>query len=216
MRPEMKSVLLDASTNILLAAGTSPFAIEIVNTFTDDTQCAHYVAVPQPWPLSFRHHDRYVRWTWEYPSRTFSRTKSGLINEALRVRSALASAKVDALSTVMLRLNQVRYKVGTGLSFQETVYLTKRSQAVEFRKSGYDESRLRDFPYVLQYADFAGSSYKQAADDIVLKAQITEDTLAKTELLRLKYFNKIREAKSSDELVELLRSLHLDCYGILI
>jgi hypothetical protein len=97
-------------------------------------------------------------------------------------------------------LNVARSSVDCGVSMQESVYTTKRAQAQSFRASGYDESQPADFPYVLQYADYARISMKEAADRILLKAKLDEHTLAKTELLRLKYFDRVRAAKAPQDL----------------
>ncbi len=81
-----------------------------------------------------------------------------------------------------------------------------------FRESGYDESMAIECPYVLQYADFSGISLQQAADDILLKSKFDRDLLMKTELLRLKFFRRIKEAQKPEEVALVIRDFFNDYY----
>lgn len=105
-----------------------------------------------------------------------------------------------------------RYPVMTGIWQQETVYINKRLQAIAFRDAGYPEDVAPNYPYVLQYADLTGSTLRQAADDIIFKAKLDEDFLAKTELLRLKYFRLVREAEKPEEVAEAYKAFVRESY----
>src|SRR3989344_2310790 len=208
-----QSAVVDHPTGVLLAAGMSPAASEFVCKCTGDTLCAHYVQIPSPGWFDSRDSDRYIRWTWNYKQRIFSRTRPESMTNSLRSRSNLAQAKVDAMTSIISNLGQIRHRVGTGVLLQETVYAVKRAQAREFRDSGYDETRIGEFPYVVQYADFVKTNMRQAADDILLKAKMGDDSLLKTELLRLRYFNKMRDTQDAGEVAQILRKFYTDCYS---
>ena len=99
------------------------------------------------------------------------------------------------------------------------VYFTKKIQAQDFKDSGYNEALAATYPYVFQYAEIASISPRQAAEDIIRKAQAGETLFVKTELLRLRYFKKIREAKTPQEVgvihEEFLRDYYADIKVIL-
>ena len=214
MHVTWQSAVVDQPSGVLLAAGVSPAASEFVCKCTSDTLCAHYVQIPSPGWFDSGSSDRYIRWTWHYKRRTFSPTPPDRMTDSLRSRSNLAQAKVDAMTSIISNLGQIRHKVGTGVLLQETVYAVKRAQAREFRDSGYDETRIGEFPYVVQYADFANIGMRQAADDILLKAKMGDDSLLKTELLRLRYFNKMRDVQNAEEVAGILKKFYTDCYGV--
>jgi len=208
-----QSAVVDHPTGVLLAAGVSSSASEFVCKCMSDTLCAHYVQIPSPGWFESRGSDRYIRWTWNYKHRIFSRTRPESMTDSLRSRSNLAQAKVDAMTSIVSNLGQIRHKVGIGVLLQETVYAVKRAQAREFKDSGYDETRIGEFPYVVQYADFVKTNMRQAADDILLKAKMGDDSLLKTELLRLRYFNKMRDTQDAGEVAQILRKFYTDCYS---
>jgi hypothetical protein len=106
-----------------------------------------------------------------------------------------------------------RNPANTGYAYQETVYFIKRQQAQTFKDAGYDESRIREFPYVEQYADFRKLSYKAAADDILLAAKVMQEVLLNTEALRLKYFKKMKEITSLDEFDAFWKEYESEAYA---
>ncbi|HTR18616.1 MAG TPA: hypothetical protein VMH91_01385 [Candidatus Paceibacterota bacterium] len=159
--------------------------------------------------------ESYPEWTWTN-ERLFVRTPSEQVTDALRGQASLTTEKGKVVGRIMTTISASRDRVGTGVAFQETVYAMKAAQAKGFKDSGYDEQRLLEFPFVVQYADFANIDPKQAANDILFKSQMDEDQLAKTELLRLRYFNNAREAKTVEELTATLQRFYKDCYGAVI
>ncbi len=214
MQPSLfESALLDQGTNILLAASTFSIAVEFVNRCSDNTFCLHYLTIPRPrWSFHKENPDRYIAWTWGNAARQFSKTRPDRMTEIMRARSQLASEKIVTVSNIMGYISQARYKIGTGIFLQETVDVSKKMQAMEFKNSGCDENRILEFPYVLQYADFARITLKQAADQILLKAKFDDQILAKTELLRLKYFDKVGLADDSGQLSRIFEEFLLDYY----
>jgi len=151
-------------------------------------------------------------WRWDKPSRRIVRSPEHIVTPAIREKAVLAQAKARAIERIMLHLSIARYSLRTGVELQEIVYVNKRTQAEKFRDSGYDESSLLEYPHVLNYADFAGISLREAADTIILKAKLDDQLLAKTELLRLRYFKNVADAKSVKDLSTIIESFFRDCY----
>ncbi len=148
------------------------------------------------------------RFRWDSSKNLFVKNKN--ITNLLQEKSFLASTKYDLLEDISSRIISFRGRVKKTLPYQETIYLTKKHQAERFKDRGYPESELLEYPYVLQYADLKKISLKQAADTILLKSSIDDGMLAKTELLRLKYFNKVRESSSKEELENTHKEFLLD------
>lgn len=216
------SALLDSETKILLAVSTSISGIVFVNECMSDTH--HVAAVNYPnYVVSniFRRGvffivsaspGKYPQWTWEPVGRKFTRTPSNLLTETIRTKSHLAVNKLDIIIRMVRSINTARNDMKTGLDLQETVYLTKKIQAQRFKDSVYDDNVIMEYPYVLQYADYARISLKEAADDILFKASLNDQHLANTELLRLRYFNKIREASEPEEVSDIYEEFIRDLY----
>lgn len=214
------SALLDSPSNVVLAISKSVSAIGFLNECTPDTSVAFSINFPN-YTKSFFHRaifsaimklGDYSRWTWDRKTRTFSKTRKGVLNDHIIAKSRLAESKCHTINKIINNLNSARFNVGTGVQFQETVYLTKKMQAAVFKNSGYDEDLIIEYPYVLQYADYANLSLRQATEDILLKAKLDDELLAKTELLRLKYFNKIKKATAPDQLPVIYEEFICDCY----
>lgn len=207
--------LVDAETNAVLALSSYPATIVFLNGSMIDTKTAVSVQYPN-YATSFfllrEKPEKLPEWSWNQKDRVFVPTSPLALTESLRTKAYLARTKQEAITRIMRQITQARFKVTTGIEFQETVYLTKKQQAQAFKDAGYDESSILQYPYVLQYADFAGMSLKEAADEILFKANLDDEYLASTELLRLKYFSKIRDVTSAEELRPILEEFHRDCY----
>jgi len=216
--PRSYYVLLDSSTSILLTIGSNHSSIAFLNECMPDTIAKSAVEYPNYTGFFSRlflariKPKDYPKWTWDNKNRKFIKTNKNLISRSILDKSRVAESKRDIISKIMIHLTNARNKVGIGVAFQETVYLTKKMQAQEFKNFGYAEDLIMDFPYVLQYADYAKLSLKQAADDILFKAKLDEGLLAKTELLRLTYFNKVKKATDPDQLPAVYEEFIRDCY----
>jgi hypothetical protein len=207
----MPSILIDTSTGIVLSISPYVHPIVAVNECTRDTR--HVPSVTYPNYLDRRlflldkDPSDLPNWSWNYKTRLFEKTLRELITENTRSRSALAVAQTAAFSSLIYQLNLARQKIGTGLNLQETVYLTKRAQAEAFKASGYDESLAVTIPYVTAYAEYAGISLKQAADEIIFKGSLDDDFLIRTETVRIEYSNRIKAMRSPSELDEIRSEL---------
>ena len=212
--------LIDTVTGAVLTIGTYPTAMYFLEECIPDTWVAGSINSPNhmgrffPMPFFLAAEDpaRYPYWTWDHASRRLMKTKKELIDERLLERSRLAEGKRDIITKIMNSLSSTRRKMATGVGFQDIVYAEKIANARAFKALGYDEDRIMEFPYVLQYADFAQISFQQAADDIILKRTFDNDVLLKTELIRLKYFNRVRNARSVEEFPSLYEEFLKDTY----
>jgi hypothetical protein len=212
-------VLLDSQTNRVLAVGTNYSALTFVKNCMPDTHCRLFIDgskykkfFSSDFFLVLEKPESYPIWIWDTKKQTFKKTASDSVDELLRNNAILASRKLSVIGRIMGILSSVRYEVSTGVMLQESVYLSKRIQAKEFKDAGYDEKLIVNYPYVFQYADFLGTTFKQAADEILLKAKFDDDLLAKTELLRLTYFEKVKKADTAEQLNVILRDFIRVCF----
>ena len=211
----MPNALLDSSTHILLALSDDPALISFLAECTRDTTHASRVHQPNYAESDFLttlNGTDYPQWTWQAHGRRFVATHPELVGDAVRRRSALALRKLELITGIIGILERIRRKVSIGIEQQEAIYLAKKMQAQAFKDAGYDDRRAREFPYVTQYADYQEIGLAQAADEILLKAKMHDEYLAKTETIRLKYFGIVRKAAAVDELHEVYKSCYDECF----
>jgi hypothetical protein len=197
------NILCDSGNDMVLAMSHNPSAIILAHECTPDSYKFTDVTHPnykKDFPLLSVRGDSFAEWSWQNKARKFIKTNPELLTQEYIERSRLAGSKVRAFELLIYGLNMARQPVRTGVDFQETVYLIKKAEAAAFKATGYDESRLFEYPYVLQYADFAKIPAKEAADAILFSAKLDEQLLMRSELLRLKYFKKVKDATSPEEM----------------
>ncbi len=207
--------LIDTESSALLILSSFPAAITFINSCTPDTH--HLFGVQYPnYTTSFdlleEDETAYPQWSWDRRTRRFSRTNAVALTKELYAKAALARAKLHVTLDVMRQLSLVRRRVGTGIEFQDRVYMAKRLQAETFKRSGYDEADILEYPYVLQYAELAGMPLREAADEIIFKANLSDQHLANTELMRLRYMRAIKAASKPEELTPILEAFRRDMY----
>lgn len=191
------NIVVDIGTGRILARHKSTWATMFVSECTLDTGFVFY------WSKGLRDAQRLLASTPESSITELQWDKgkhqvlqSAPADKTFQDASALVQAKVDTVYNMISSINEARMRAGTGTLLQETVYAKKREQARAFKDAGSNEADALQYPYVLQYAELLGISLAQAADDILFKAQLDDDILAKTEWLRLKYLAKVRSAKT--------------------
>lgn len=213
-------LLLDSQSNRVLAVSSNYPALIFVRNCMPDTRCRLFVDGTKykkfllygDFFLISEKPERFPIWIWDAKKETLRKTEIDSVSQLLRDNARLATKKLSVISRIMGILSSVRYEVATGVMFQESVYLSKRLQANEFRNSGYDEKLIANYPYVFQYADFLEIPFNQAADEILLKAKFDDDLLAKTELLRLMYFDKVKKAKTTTQLDSIVSDFVRVCF----
>lgn len=156
--------------------------------------------------------DDYVRWIWSGDTTPFVRTPNGIITDDLRIRARLTTARRDAIEFVMRGVSQAREFHVSGVLFQDDVNQEKKIQARRFLETGADESLLMEFPYIAHYADHAGISMSQAAENILFVSRLSDARLSNSELLRWRYFAKIKKVKDPKEFPAILEEFGRDSY----
>jgi len=201
------NALLDAENASLLALSTSIAIVTFLGKSSNEVTSAYGVHFPNYQNSSFKlrraHPDAYPQYTWDRETRTFKSTPAELITDELRYRSALMMRKVRALNEMGDLINMIRFPLWSGLILQEQIYQAKKAQAQRYIDQGYPQSERLKFPYILHYAELEQISMKDAADEIAFKARMADETLSKSEFLRMKYFNAVRDTPNHED-VELL------------
>ncbi len=205
------AALIDAPTGALLTLSLHVPIIAFLAKSETDVHPLWGVNFPnyaRSFPLAWADPATFPSSTWVGPKRLFEPTPLSLISDRVRAASATAVKKSYALYEMMTRISMARHLLSTGIILQETVYLTKRAQALRYQTDGYPEGDLLRYPYVLQAAEVMGVTPRVAADEILFKAQLDDEILAKTEAVRLKYFSALKTAKLNeiDELITNFRS----------
>lgn len=208
------SALFDAQTTALIALSQYPYIISfLAKSRTLEAEQAHAVNLPNyraNFTLVNQSYQVFPSWSWDMETRRFSPTPMHLITPELKQRSEMAMRKVVALAEIAYELSVARYPVWRGVLMQEMVYAAKRAQAQHYKDHpGVD---VMHYPYVMQYADFAGLTPHEAANEILFKARLDDDLLLNTEMTRLKYFGLVEVASAAKELDSILKQFRRDIY----
>ena len=191
------SALVDASTSALLTLTQRVHIISFLEKTPMDAEHMYSVNYPnyiQRFEIADEPVESFPEWSWNASERLFVRTPERLLTESLRQRSLLAVKKSYVLFEIMNMISSARITACSGIAMQESVYMTKKTQAQRYKDAGYPGGDLFEYPYVLQYADLVGLSMRTAADEILFKARLSDDVLLKSEFFRLKYFELLKNA----------------------
>ncbi len=203
--------LIDNATGVTLAHSQRSAPVLFLQGNLRDTRYT-YINPTASSTINSTPPEQYPELTWNRKTKRFTQTHPDVLTEELRALSRLARAKLETIGRMIYDLNIARNELRIGIIFQETVYMTKKLQAHEFMKSGYDESRIMEYPYILHEADMKKTSFREAADAILFKAKLADDILLRTEQLRLEYFNKVKEADDPEMLKTIFKDFHKACY----
>lgn len=214
------SILIDSETNIVLAAGSRPYVIELLREESpDDLRHVAFVRFPNYTKSLFL---RTVSprelplWTWEERDRLFVATAETSLTDTLKDRSLLLMEKYRVLCRIVNNLNIIRGVVDSGVSLQEMVHFSKRLEAQRFKDAGYPEESIESYPYTDQYAYFMHISPEQAADDILFAAKLTQELLLHSERLRLKYFDRMKRTRNREEVLSVWKDYSTEVHrGVL-
>src|SRR4249919_1295319 len=195
MRPTHFAALLDETSGALLTLSLERPIIAWLTTNMADCWPSWGVNYPNyvnGFPLGDADPLTFPQWTWIAHARKFELTPEALLTDRVRHASALAVRKSYALYELTNAISTARNLLWTGVLMQETVHLTKKAQALAYQADGFpEEDRLR-YPYVLQYAAAIGVPMKEAALEIIFRAQLDDEVLARTEAIRMKYFGRLK------------------------
>jgi len=69
---------------------------------------------------------------------------------------------------------------------------------------------MKIYPYLVQYAETIGISIDMAANDLILECSLKDALLIKTEVIRVKYLEKVKIASKKEEFTQILHDFRLD------
>jgi|GEM_PF-2396002 len=199
-------VLVDSSNDTLIYAGTFPSIIVLLSEITMDSVYAVEMSSPDI-PMILQGAPRtYPEWSCDRKKKIFFRTNPSIITEDMRDRAELVTKKGIAFYRAIYLTNRLREKLYNGLRYQETIYAAKQRQAQMLVDSHFDPKYEQRAPFVVQYADVSGMTVKDAAEDILLHAQLFNEHLEKTERFRLSLFRMIKSAKTPLEVDRIMEN----------
>jgi len=223
MSPSLSAVLIEVGSNILLVVHRDISAIYALEAHTPDT-----IAIPQ---MTTPRRNRgilglfggrqtlnllpreYPQWSLNLKTRTFNPTSRDLWTEERAQRAELLSARADAYATLMTNIGYARMKFAYDGVLQSFTYSEKEREARECREQKYDELRITEWPYVFQYAKFADISIQAATDEILFKAELRHEALARIETIRLQYMKKIWSLEQIPEIQRIPTDATRELFG---
>ena len=205
------NALIDTGSNTLLVIGRD---FQIMSYLSEYILDSFVVGIPVTNRINEKFYDMLFNskecyeYKWNQKMGMVEKNKNQ--TDSLKAKSMIAFQKYKYLSSISKKIEDIRHVTKRTMLFQETIYLAKKYQADRFKDKGYPDGDILDYPYVLQYADYKNISYKQAAEAIIFKAKMSDSLLARSESLRLKYFNRIKDAKSKEEIEKTYADFMLD------
>ncbi len=198
----MYSALIDIETNAVLTVSTNSHAILFLKEAVHNSYAAIGVQFPNyttHFPILLDKPSAFVEWSWSRHARRLVATDPVRINDVLRERSNVAHVKLQAVLYIIIKLSLARMSAAGGVAHQDAIYLSKKGQAQHFKDAGYVESLLAELPFVEHYAEVSRLTSRQATDEILFKAKLEDERLAKTEYMRLLYFAKLKRAETCED-----------------
>jgi hypothetical protein len=114
---------------------------------------------------------------------------------------------------ILTKINLARVKEVEVCAGQAEVYKMKYDQAVLLRNVDYDPNRLSDnVQMVLDYAELDNCTVEQAADQIILQYTMHLEMMSKTEWFRIKYMRLLKDARTADEVKQVMDGLHKETF----
>ena len=146
-------------------------------------------------------------WEWVYKPSLMTNNLVHVGGTSVMERSQFLQQKLWVYYDILSLLNYARARVSPVLNQQDMVYLEKERQARLVR-----EGNTTDCQMVRDYADFAGCSLIQAADQILFKAELTRDVYANTERLRMTYLRDLRNCSNTEDIITLKDRMHRESW----
>jgi hypothetical protein len=200
------AILVDLQTKVVLTVSQNQLIMSLLTKSIPSTGAIYNVG--HPTPFFFRLNAVGIRklkaldllkLSWDKGTQAYVRTNPGVLSDALHEKAKLCNAKRIAIEVMYSALSGIRSAESSGFFAQDTIYVIKRMQAMRFKDIGYDEEKIEDYPLVEQYADYAKIPLREAADEILFKAALYDQNIVKTESFRMKYFNLLKKAQTSEE-----------------
>lgn len=195
-RPIYLHTVSDASNDTLIAVGRHPAPLVLL--FESMLNTIYFSSVPtDPKVAQSLVPSTCPEWSVNRTKRALYKTNPAAVTSEMRDRCVFAAKKVRAFEQALHSINRHRDRVATGLFMQEMIYAEKEHQAQQFRDANFETT---PGPYVAQYAEYAGISPQQAAEEILFQAQLDREHLKHTEYTRLRLFGKLKRAATAEEL----------------
>jgi hypothetical protein len=203
--------LLDNQTHTLLVVGKSFQLINFLREYIPESALCSLPSSTKKEEVFFNsllYSNNCYLLKWDFSKREF--IKNNKISDQLREKSTFSQNKYECLREIASHIEFIRSLFKKTIGYQEIIYLSKKLEAEKFKNNRYPENEILNYPYILQYAEYKEISFKESADAILLKATMGNEMLAKTEILRLNYFNKVKDATSKKDLDDILNQFLLD------
>ena len=207
---EAYCAVLDSSNYTLIAIETYVPNASLLSESTLDTLYINAIPALKILPIKKEGPRTYPEWSWDFRTNSFTRTHPANVTEDMRERAVFTAKKGAAISQALYLINGLRNKLRTGLWFQEIIYATKEKQATMLKEANFDPALSDEASLVAQYAEECSLSLRDAAEDILLHAQLFHDHLEKTEKIRFALMRKIKHAKTSEQLDYLMEKFTKD------
>ena len=204
----MLHAVFDSGSGTLLATGTFPAALILLNESMLDTIYVSMITTDDIQKLRAAPPREYPEWSW-HSGNVFRKTNPAIITEEMRERAVFAMKKTEAFAHAIYIINRLRDKIDTGAFAQATIYAQKQEQARMLKAADYDTAAVHA-PYIVQYAEDTGITPAQAVDEILFQAQLDNEYLEKTERVRLALFRKLRNATTVKEMETVMFAYHKD------
>jgi hypothetical protein len=203
----MYTVVVDSGNGVVITISRHRQALMLLQRSMMDTGIATDVTLNDVLQRVLNAGPRsYPEASWDIGLKKFVATNPDQITERMRETSILASKKAWAYSKIIYWINHWRARSDYGFLFQPAIYAEKARQARLLQDSQYDGTRTDEAFYVTQYAETRGISEQQAAEEILLQAQLHHETLARTERNRLTLLETVRHATSIAEIDNAIRT----------
>ena len=200
------NLLIDSSDDTLITFSGYDPAVKFLAESTMDVQRVPSLAARSLPRAIFSIQPRtYPEWSWDASGRNVVRSAPFLVTDEKRSRSQLLTGKVRAIARIYRHIMIERSRIDTGLLFQQEIYGRKREEAEMLKGAGFDELLRPKTPFISDYAEDNNISLRQAAEEVLLQVRLDEDLLRKTERARQQLLERIRSARTVEEIAGLLR-----------
>lgn len=199
------TVVYDISNGSLISILSSSAAGMLLCESLLDTGYTNNIRSPYLAVLKNEEPRTYPEWTWDPFKQEFKRTHPEIVTEDMRERAILANKKGAAFIYAINAINSIRQKVRTGVWFQERIHEIKEQQARLLKEKNFDAAYADQAPYIVDEATDRGISLREAAEDIIVHADLFNEYLQRTERARLGFFRGLKKAKTAEEIDAIIK-----------
>jgi hypothetical protein len=213
------SILADVTTLRILLAAVEPGCINLLHSVDGDTinpvLWDKYPVVDAPFttlggllkaPL-----ESWCEYHLDVANKRVVHLPQGLTSE-IRSRAQLFQAKSEVMTSISYNINRSRRKLVLPVMYEDTLRAIKMAQALRYRSSGYDVSKMDECVFVWQYADVHGITPQEAADRLIIEAEFFEAELWKSEGIKMKYWKILLGIQDQAKLGQVMEDFSREFY----